>query len=108
MATLTKVSSENFVDEVQASETPVFVDFYADWCPPCRAVAPIVEELAAEYAGRVTFVKVDTDASPDLATRYGVMSIPVLGIFKNGKMVQRLTGAHPKANIKKAIDTVLA
>jgi thioredoxin 1 len=108
MATLTKVSSATFADEVQASETPVFVDFYADWCGPCRMVAPIVEELAKEYEGRLKVVKIDVDADPDLASRYGVMSIPLLGIFKGGKMVQRLTGAHPKANIKKAIEAVLA
>ncbi len=108
MGTLTKVSTANFIDEVQGSETPVFVDFYADWCGPCRAVAPVVEELAGEYAGRLKVVKVDIDADPELANRFGVMSIPLLGIFKDGKMVQRLTGAQPKANLKKAIDSVLA
>ncbi|GAC1395010.1 MAG: thioredoxin [Chloroflexota bacterium] len=108
MATLTKVSTQNFVDEVQASETPVFVDFYADWCGPCRAVAPAVEQLAAEYDGRLKVVKVDIDANPELADRFGVMSIPLLAIFKDGKIVQRISGAQPKDKLKKAIDTVLA
>jgi len=107
MGTLTKVNTANFVDEVQAAETPVFVDFYADWCGPCRAVGPIVEELAAEYSGRLKVVKVDIDADPELANRFGVMSIPLLAIFKDGKMVQRLVGAQPKANLKKAIDGVV-
>ncbi len=108
MSTLSKVSTASFGEEVQTAETPVFVDFYADWCGPCRAVAPTIEELAGEYAGRLKVVKVDVDAEPDLASRFGVMSIPLLGLFKDGKMVQRFTGVQSKATLKKAIDTVLA
>src|SRR5438093_10294754 len=107
MATLSKVSGENFIDEVQAAETPVFVDFYADWCGPCRAVAPVVEQLASEYAGRLKVVKVDVDADPELASRFGVIGIPLLGIFKDGKMVQRFTGVQSKDRLKQAIENVL-
>jgi thioredoxin 1 len=78
-------------DVLNASE-PVVVDFYADWCPPCRMMTPVVEQLAGEYAGKVTIGKLDVDANPDIQMRYGVMGIPTLGLFQGGKLVDRLVG----------------
>jgi thioredoxin 1 len=78
-------------DVLNASE-PVVVDFYADWCPPCRMMTPVVEQLAGEYAGKVTIGKLDVDANPDIQMRYGVMGIPTLGLFRGGKLVDRLVG----------------
>ncbi len=78
-------------DVLDASE-PVVVDFYADWCPPCRMMTPVVEQLAGEYAGKVTIGKLDVDANPDIQMRYGVMGIPTLGLFRGGKLVDRLVG----------------
>jgi thioredoxin 1 len=97
-------------DVLKASE-PVVVDFYADWCGPCRMMTPVVEQLATEYAGKVTIGKLDVDANQDLAIRYGVMGIPTLGLFRGGKMVDRLVGypggaAPIKAWINKNIENV--
>ena len=78
-------------DVLNASE-PVVVDFYADWCGPCRAMSPVVEQLAGEYAGKVTIGKLDVDVNQDIAIRYGVMGIPTLGLFRGGKLVDRLVG----------------
>jgi thioredoxin 1 len=78
-------------DVLNASE-PVVVDFYADWCGPCRMMTPVVEQLAVEYAGKVTIGKLDVDANQDIAIRYGVMGIPTLGLFRAGKLVDRLVG----------------
>jgi thioredoxin 1 len=78
-------------DVLQASE-PVVVDFYADWCGPCRMMTPVVQQLAAEYAGKVTIGKLDVDVNQDIAIRYGVMGIPTLGLFRDGKLVDRLVG----------------
>ena len=78
-------------DVLNASE-PVVVDFYADWCPPCRMMTPVVEQLAREYADKVTIGKLDVDANPDIQMRYGVMGIPTLGLFRGGKLVDRLVG----------------
>lgn len=78
-------------DVLQSSE-PVVVDFYADWCPPCKLLEPVVERLADEYAGKVKIGKLNTDENPDIALRYGVMGIPTLGLFRGGKLVDRLVG----------------
>ena len=78
-------------DVLNASE-PVVVDFYADWCGPCRMMTPVVEQLAGEYAGKVTIGKLDVDVNQDIAIRYGVMGIPTLGLFRGGKLVDRLVG----------------
>ncbi len=78
-------------DVLKASE-PVVVDFYADWCGPCRMMTPVVEQLAGEYAGKVTIGKLDVDVNQDIAIRYGVMGIPTLGLFRDGKLVDRLVG----------------
>jgi thioredoxin 1 len=96
-------------DVLKASE-PVVVDFYADWCGPCRMMTPVVEQLALEYAGKVTIGKLDVDVNQDIAIRYGVMGIPTLGLFRDGKLVDRLVGypggaAPIKAWIEKNVPT---
>ena len=83
------------------------IDFWATWCGPCRMVAPVVDELAKEYAGRVTFAKLDVDQNPKTASSYGVMSIPTLLIFKEGKPVSQLVGFRPKEELKRSLDEVL-
>ena len=81
-----------FANDVLESNQPVVVDFYAEWCPPCRMMTPVVEKLADEFAGQVKIGKLDTDDNPDIAIRYGVSGIPTLGMFRNGKLVDRLVG----------------
>ncbi len=100
----TVVNDADFQTAVLQSSTPVLVDFYADWCGPCQAIAPILEELAPEYEGKMTIVKLDVDASPETAQAYGVMSIPTLVIFKGGQEVDRIQGALPKDSLKAKID----
>ncbi|HEY83345.1 MAG TPA: thioredoxin [Dehalococcoidia bacterium] len=102
-----EVSDDNFDQVVLQSDKPVLVDFWAAWCGPCRMVAPIVEELAEEYEGRVTVAKVDVDQNRKTASRYGVMSIPTLLIFKNGAPVSNIVGFRPKADLKRSLDAVL-
>ena len=101
------VDESNFEQLVLQSEIPVLVDFWATWCGPCRMVAPVVEELAEEYAGRVSFGKVDVDQNPRVASQYGIMSIPSLLIFKDGKPVSNIVGFRPKDQLKKSLDDVL-
>ncbi len=96
MGNAVAVTEQSFDTEVVQSSVPVLVDFWAAWCGPCRAVAPTVEELAIEYAGKLKVVKVDVDENPDVSSRYGVQSIPTLLLFKNGDVVERLIGAYPK------------
>lgn len=102
------LTDARFKEEVLESKLPVFVDFWAPWCGPCRMVAPIVEELGEEYSGRVKFGKLNVDDNPVTAQKYGIVSIPTLMIFKNGEVAEQLIGAHPKKRIKQAIDEVLA
>ena len=100
------LTDQNFKAEVLESEIPVLVDFWAEWCHPCRIVGPIVEELAAEYAGRLKVGKVNVDEN-QVAGNYGIMSIPSLLIFKDGKVVKTMVGAQSKENFKREIDAVL-
>ena len=90
------VTDQSFEQEVVNSEVPVLVDFWAAWCGPCRMIAPTVDQLAVEYAGKLKVVKVDVDQNPDVSGRLGVLSIPTLMVFKGGQMVERIMGAMPK------------
>lgn len=90
------ITDQNFETEVLKSDQPVLIDFWAVWCGPCRAIAPIVEQLAGEYDGKVKIGKLDVDENPDTAVKYGVRSIPTLLIFKNGQVVDTIIGAVQK------------
>lgn len=108
MAHPVAVTDSDFQELVLKSETPVLVDFWAEWCAPCKMIAPIVEELSEEYDGKISFAKVDVDSSPLTAAEYGIRSIPTLLVFKNGSPVDQVVGAVPKAVLKKRLDSALA
>ena len=99
-----RLTKNNFKDEVLNSDIPVLVDFWATWCGPCRMVAPIVEEIADEYDGRIKVGKVNVDEEPELAMQFRVASIPTLMVFKNGKLVNTAVGYRPKADILALFD----
>ncbi|MDP2744231.1 MAG: thioredoxin [Dehalococcoidia bacterium] len=101
------VNEASFEAEVIKAANPTLVDFWATWCGPCRMIAPVVEALAEEYAGKMNFAKVNVDAEPKLANKYGIRSIPTLLIFKGGKPVKQLVGNQPKEELKKALDAAL-
>ncbi len=100
MSDLKHFESAAFEQEVLGSDLPVLVDFYADWCGPCRAMAPVVEQIAGEYEAKLTVGKLDVDAAPEIAMRYGVMGIPTLGVFRGGQMVDRLVGYPGPGGVK--------
>jgi thioredoxin 1 len=108
MANITEVSDSNFKNEVLESKVPVLVDFWAPWCGPCRAIAPVLEELAGEYAGRAKIVKLNVDDHQSSAAAYGVRSIPNLIVFKNGQVAQQIVGAVPKTKLTQALDAALS
>lgn len=102
------VDESNFEQVVLKSEKPVLVDFWADWCRPCKMIAPILDELSEEYSDRISFVKLDVDQNPRTAAKYGIMSIPTLLIFKNGEPVSNIVGLRPKGDLKKGLESSLA
>jgi thioredoxin 1 len=108
MANALPVTEQSFDSDVLKSPVPVLVDFWAVWCGPCKMIAPIVEDLAGEYAGKLKVLKLDVDESSGIAVKYSVMSIPTLGIFSKGEMIERIVGYMPKEQLKKRIDAALA
>ncbi len=105
---VTSVTNDTFETVVIQSSNLIMVDFWATWCGPCKIVAPVVEELAQEYAGKVNFAKVNTDENPDIASRFNIRGIPTLIFFKDGKVLDQIVGAVPKAQLKSKIDSFLA
>jgi thioredoxin 1 len=101
------ITDDNFSTEVLNSDKPVLIDFWAVWCGPCKMIAPIVEELANEYEGKLKVGKLDVDNNQQSAIKYGVRSIPTLLIFKGGKVVDTIIGAVPKVHIKQKLETVI-
>ena len=108
MSKPTAVTDSSFDVDVLQSDLPVLVDFWADWCGPCKMVAPVVEELAAEYDGTVKFAKVDVDSNLNIATKFGIRSIPTLLLFKDGAPVDQVVGTLPKAKLKERLESALA
>ena len=98
-STLTALTDATFEEEINSSDQPVLVDFWAEWCGPCKLIAPILEDLAAEYDGKLRIVKVDVDDSPDVARRYEIMSIPTLVVFHDGVAKKRMIGAKGKGQL---------
>ncbi len=105
---LVTVTDSNFEAEVLKSTQPVLIDFWATWCGPCRAIAPVVEQLATDYAGKVKVGKLDVDHNQGVATQYGVTSIPTLLVFKEGKVVGHIVGAVPRPKIEELLKKALA
>ena len=101
------VTDSDFKEKVIDSSTPVLVDFWADWCGPCKMVAPIVDELAEEFDGKVKFAKVDVVTNPQTSLSFGIRSIPSLLVFKDGKVIDQVVGAVPKAVLKKRLEEAL-
>jgi len=108
MAKPIELTDDSFEEEVINADNPVLVDFWAEWCGPCRMVSPIVDELADEYDGKAKFGKVDVDNNPEISTKYGIRSIPSLLIFKGGEVVDQIVGAVPKSQLKKQLEAQLS
>ena len=104
---ISNVGSDNFQQVVIEAKEPVLVDFWAPWCGPCRAMAPVLEELALEYKGKAAVAKVNVDENPQLASTYGVMSIPTLIAFKAGQPAKQIIGLRPKSELREVLDSLL-
>jgi thioredoxin 1 len=107
VANVQEVTDQNFETEVIRADKPVIIDFWAEWCAPCRQIAPIISELAAEHGDRVKIVKMDIDKHPNTPGKFGIRAIPTILAFKNGQVVQQIQGARPKADFKKMVDGLL-
>jgi thioredoxin 1 len=107
MADVLQVTDENFEEEIVKSDMPAMVDFWAEWCGPCKMVGPVVEELAKEYAGRVKIASVDVDKNRETPGKFGIRNIPTLIFFKNGEVANTIIGAHPKAQIEEELKKLL-
>ncbi len=107
LANIVEVTEQNFAEEVLAGDLPVFVDFWAVWCGPCRMIAPVFEELSQEYAGKIKFVKVNVDENTEPVGTYGIMSIPTLMLFKDGKPMETLVGVQPADRLRELLDSYL-
>ncbi len=107
MAKPIEVTDSSFQADVLDNDLPVLVDFWAPWCGPCRMVAPVVDELAEEYDGKVAFYKLNTDENPGIATTYGIRSIPTLLVFKGGEVSGQIVGFRPKGDLAKRLDEAL-
>ncbi|MGQ9455706.1 MAG: thioredoxin [Armatimonadota bacterium] len=101
------ITAEKFDEEVLKSELPVLVDFWAEWCGPCKALAPTIDAIAEEYAGKMKVYKLDVQTDASIASKYGISSIPTLLLFKNGEVVERIIGLKPKQDILSRIDPLL-
>ena len=104
MSAVTEVTDATFEAEVLRSEKPVMVDYWADWCSPCKQIAPIIEELSRQYGDRMSFVKLDTNANPTVPTQMGIMGLPTLQVFVGGQVVKSMTGGKTKAALVKVIE----
>ena len=108
MGANTKTTTDaNFVADVLQSDKPVLVDFWAEWCGPCKMIAPVLEEIAGEYAEKITIVKLNIDENPGAARDYQIMSIPTMAVFQGGKLVKSIVGAKPKAAILRDLEAYL-
>lgn len=108
MSKAEKFTDDSFQEDVLKSEKPVLVDFWAEWCGPCKMIGPVVEEMAGEYEGQAKIGKVNVDENPEISTKYGIRSIPSLLIFKDGEVVDQIVGAVPKSQLKKQLEAQLA
>ena len=107
MGDILEVSDDNFESEIVKSEIPSMVDFWAEWCGPCKKVGPVVEELAAEYEGKIKIAKMDVDSNRQTPAKFGIRNIPTLILFKNGEVVNTIVGAQPKTSIEEELKKLL-